>query len=54
MTINPEIEHGECGGIDNTETIGLACLEGKCRVFIEAIQIFAVLLEVHNRGIYEM
>ena len=35
MAINPEEEHGQCRGIDNTDTISLARLEGKSCVFVE-------------------
>jgi hypothetical protein len=35
MAIDPEEEHGQCRGIDNPNTIGLARLEGKSCVFVE-------------------
>lgn len=36
VTVDPDEEHGEGGGVHDTETVGLARLEGQGGVFVEA------------------
>ena len=48
-----DVVQGPAMIIDDTQTIGLACLERKRRILVEPIQVCAILREIHNRSIYE-